>query len=111
VIPAKVLPYRRGANSQLTAHVVVQLASSHPSQGRSALADGIQNGKIADRAVRAGRERDGGASGWPDDYGSAVRSATTSITNWLRHTLGINEPSRALLDFDALTPDAFVTAA
>jgi hypothetical protein len=40
-----------------------------------------------------------------------VRSATTSITDWLRHTLGINKPSRALLDFDALTPDAFVTAA
>lgn len=40
----------------------------------------------------------------------SVRSATTSMTDWLRHTLGINKPSRALLDFDALTPDAFVTA-
>jgi TaqI-like C-terminal specificity domain len=40
----------------------------------------------------------------------SVRSATTSMTDWLRHTLGINKPSRALLDFDAATPDAFVTA-
>ena len=41
----------------------------------------------------------------------SVRAAVASMTDWLRHTLEINKPSRALLDFDELTPDAFVTAA
>jgi TaqI-like C-terminal specificity domain len=41
---------------------------------------------------------------------NAVRASVTSISDWLRHTLGITRPSRALLDFDSPTPDSFVTA-
>lgn len=39
-----------------------------------------------------------------------VSAATGSISDWLRHTFAIAKPSRALLNFDALTPDTFVTA-
>lgn len=38
-----------------------------------------------------------------------VSAATVSISDWVRHTFDIAKPSRALLNFDALTPDAFVT--
>lgn len=40
----------------------------------------------------------------------AISAATGSISDWLKHSFAIAKPSRALLNFDALTPDAFVTA-
>ena len=40
---------------------------------------------------------------------NAARRATTSITDWLRHTFALTKPSRTLRDFDRLTADAFVT--
>jgi hypothetical protein len=44
------------------------------------------------------------------DETRTVGAATASISDWLRHTFAIAKPSRAILNFDALTPDAFVTA-
>lgn len=40
---------------------------------------------------------------------SAVSAATSSIRDWLHHTFGIEKLGRAILNFDALTPDTFVT--
>lgn len=40
----------------------------------------------------------------------AVNAATGSISDWLKHTFAIAKPSRALLNFDVLTADTFVTA-
>jgi len=39
-----------------------------------------------------------------------ISAATDSISDWLKHSFAIAKPGRALLNFDALTPDAFVTA-
>ena len=39
-----------------------------------------------------------------------VGAASAAIGDWLRHTMSIAKPGRALLNFDALTPDSFVTA-
>lgn len=39
-----------------------------------------------------------------------VTTATASISDWLKHTFDVAKLNRVLLNFDALTPDAFVTA-
>lgn len=39
-----------------------------------------------------------------------ISAATGAISDWLKHSFAIAKPGRALLNFDALTPDAFVTA-
>jgi hypothetical protein len=96
---------------QLTADVLVQWGHLTHVKDEALSPMAIQNGKTADGAIRASCKTGCGAPGRPHDHGNAFGALCHDMDYGLTgHTLEVNEPSRALIDFDALTRDAFVTA-